>query len=59
MSTSPSIAELRAALTALYPEQDQLEQAIRHFAAASQPDVPHIDGVDVDLQRQSRCGFRK
>ena len=57
MSTSPSSADLRAALAALYPDQNQLEQTIRHLANASQPDASQIDGVDVDLQRQSRCGF--
>lgn len=57
MSTSPSLADLRAALAALYPDKHELEQAIQHFLAASQPDAPQIDGVDVDLNRQSRCGF--
>lgn len=57
MSTSPLLADLRAALGALYPDKYQLEQAIRHLADATQLDAPQIDGVDVDLQRQSRCGF--
>ena len=57
MTTSPSLADLRAALAALYPDKDQLEQAIQHFAFASHSDAPPIDGVDVDLQRLSRCGF--
>ena len=57
MTTSPSLADLRAALAALYPDKHQLEQAIQYLATAIQPDAPQIDGVDVDLQRQSRCGF--
>ena len=57
-SASPSESELRTALSALFPNTDTLDQAIRHFAGAStQPSGPQIDGVDVDLQRQSRCGF--
>jgi len=57
-SATPSSADLRAALVALFPDKNKLEQAIQHFsnAAESVGAVP-IDGVDVDLQRQSRCGF--
>lgn len=54
---SPSLADLRAALAALYPDQDKLEQAIQQLSGTAQPDALQIDGVDVDLQRQSRCGF--
>ncbi len=58
LSASPSISKLRAALAALFPDKNQLEQAIQHFSDAAQPEgTPQIDGVDVDLQRQSRCGF--
>lgn len=55
---TPSSADLRAALVALFPDKDKLEQAIQHFSNATESvgAVP-IDGVDVDLQRQSRCGF--
>jgi NCAIR mutase (PurE)-related protein len=57
MTTSPTLADLRTALATLYPDKDQLEQAIRHFADAAQPKASQFDGVDVDLQRLSRCGF--
>ncbi|HRA87854.1 MAG TPA: nickel pincer cofactor biosynthesis protein LarB [Planctomycetaceae bacterium] len=54
----PSEAELRAALSMLFPDADSLDQAIMHFAnTGTQHNDPQIDGVDVDLQRQSRCGF--
>lgn len=57
-SAVPSHAELRSALEALFPDSDRLEKAVRHFAAAAQPvSAVLIDGVDVDLERQSRCGF--
>lgn len=56
-SQLPSLTDLRAALSALYPNNDQLEQAILHLASVTPPDSPQIDGVDIDLQRQSRCGF--
>ena len=57
MTTSPSLADLRTALATLYPDERRLEQAIRHLADAAQSDAPQIDDVDVDLQRESRCGF--
>ncbi|MEZ6034354.1 MAG: hypothetical protein R3C17_14765 [Planctomycetaceae bacterium] len=57
-SDIPSATELRAALAALFPDQSRLEQAIQHFSEVSRPDgASLIDGVDLDLQRQNRCGF--
>lgn len=57
-SATPTTAELRAALASLFPDQNKLEQAVRHFSNSTQPEeVTSIDGVDVDLQRESRCGF--
>lgn len=56
-SRSPSITDLRTALSALYPDASQLEFAIQQLSNSTPPDSPQIDGVDIDLQRQSRCGF--
>lgn len=55
--SGPSLADLRVALAALYPDINRMEQAIQQLAGATRTDAPQIDGVDVDLQRQSRCGF--
>lgn len=41
-----------------FPDQSRLEQAIHHFSDVSQADgASLIDGVNMDLQRQNRCGF--
>ena len=53
----PSPSDLRTALSALYPDASQLESAIQQLANSAPPELPQIEGVDVDLQRQSRCGF--
>lgn len=53
----PSPSDLRTALSALYPDASQLESAIQQLANSAPPEMPRIEGVDIDLQRQSRCGF--
>ena len=49
-SRSPSIADLRIALSALYPDASQLELAIQQLSNSTPPDSPQIDGVDIDLR---------
>ena len=56
-SSLPTASDLRAALAALYPDASQLELAIQQLSNSTPPDSAQIDGVDIDLQRQSRCGF--
>ncbi len=56
-SVSPSIADLRTALSPLYPDASQLELAVQQLSNSAPPDSVQIDGVDIDLQRESRCGF--
>ena len=56
----PSESSLRDALAGLFPNAGSLDQAIASLLNAgltSDASSAILDGAEVDLQRQSRCGF--
>jgi len=58
--TPPSVSTIRQALASLYPDTQKLEQAVDSLllsGLSADSSDSHIEGVDLDLLRQARCGF--
>lgn len=56
----PSAATIRQALAGVYPDPQQLDQAVNsllYSGLSADSSDSHIEGVDLDLLRMTRCGF--